>query len=331
MSLVTCHSPTTSCLVTGSSGFVGRHLVQHLAASGHWGIAVSRSERYSTLPSGWQSKVRADVLGEGGETAPVDAVVHLEVKQHVPQPTGADVAEFHAVNVEGTQAWLDWCACREVRRFVYLSSIKAVQTLERGATDESAAGPHPSAYGSSKWAAEQRVRAWVAADARRSALILRPAVIYGPGNTANVAAMVSAIRRGRFFLVGRNDNPKSLVGIRNVVSAVSHLLERMVPGTCEVYNLVDAQTLTVRELDARIRQKFGKSGNSPSLPLSIAKGAAWFGDSFYSISGRHFPINSTRLQALLETTHFSGEKLKRTGFVHPQSIDDGLAEMIRAS
>src|SRR5207248_2899299 len=131
------------------------------------------------------------------------------------------------------------------------------------AITEAATSPNETPYGASKWEAEQRVRAWVAADSRRSALILRPAVIYGPGSTANVAAMVQALRKGRFFLVGKNDNRKSLASVRNVVAAVIHLLPRIDPGRCEVYNVTDAETLSVRELDGRIRALMGKAGNSP--------------------------------------------------------------------
>ena len=254
-------------VVTGSSGFLGAHLICGLGEEGYSGLAVKRTAGSKALPDGWVWSERASVLAASQLDITADTLVHLEVKQHVVNLTASALAEFQSVNVEGTQTWLDWCTRHGVGRFVYFSSIKAVRQAPCEATDESAVGPPSSMYGASKWAAEERVRAWVVANPHRSALILRPAVIYGPGSTANIAAMVKGIRRKRFFLVGRNDNVKSLVGVRNVVAAVTYLLPRMQTGRCEVFNLVDAQNLTVREIDAAIRRQLGRLGNSPSLPF----------------------------------------------------------------
>lgn len=303
-------------IVTGSSGFVGRHLVAALEAAGHDGLAVSR--HYAAGQAGaWTTATRGAVLNQ--KTASCDVLVHLEVMQHVPHPTARDLAAFEAVNVGGTKEWLDWAGRQGVRRFVHFSTIKAVNAAPVGATDESAAGPHPTPYGASKWRAEALVRDWVREDPARSALILRPAVVYGPGNRANVAAMVAAIRRGRFFLIGRNENVKSLVSVGNLAAAVVHLLPRFTPGAAETYNVTDAESVSVRELDRRIRALLGKPGNSPSLPYPAARVLAGVGDLVFRVTGRPFPLNSSRLAALLETTHFSCARLCATGFRHPET------------
>jgi GlcNAc-P-P-Und epimerase len=208
----------------------------------------------------------------------------------------------------------------------------------------------------SKWQAEQLVREWAAEDLERSALILRPAVVYGPGNTANLFSMVDALARGRFCLVGRNDNIKSLVSLKNLCAAVVHLSPQMKPGV-EVYNLVDEQSYSVRELASMMARLLGVKWNGSSedggqrtegrgrwtedglrssvfrlprsLPLPVAKGIAWFGDAFTRLTGKSFPLTTSRLEALLETTHFSCEKLLATGFRHPQSTEEGIGEMVR--
>lgn len=98
-------------LVTGSRGFVGRGLLPFLAARGISGVATGR-ELPAGLPHGWQGAARGDVLGGDADAAAIDAIVHLEVKQHVPRPTAADEAEFELVNVGGTREWLAWAAAR---------------------------------------------------------------------------------------------------------------------------------------------------------------------------------------------------------------------------
>jgi nucleoside-diphosphate-sugar epimerase len=64
------------------------------------------------------------------------------------------------------------------------------------------------------------------------------------------------------------------------------------------------------------------------LPLPVARGIARFGDAFLRVTGKNFPLTSSRLEALLETTHFSCEKLLATGFRHPQSTEEGIGEMV---
>jgi GlcNAc-P-P-Und epimerase len=123
------------------------------------------------------------------------------------------------------------------------------------------------------------VRERAAEDSKRFALILAPAVVYGPGNTANLFSMVDALARGRFFLVGRNDI-KSLISLKNLCAAVVYLLPRMQPGV-EVYNLVDERSYSVREL-ASMMARHGYEMEWTIVAVA-AKGIASFGDAFTSL------------------------------------------------
>jgi nucleoside-diphosphate-sugar epimerase len=301
--------------VTGASGFLGKHLVPALARAGHTGIAVSRQE-LTELPAGWTSMLRPALLSGSVPVGKCDWLIHLEVKQHTPQPTAVDLKDFKRVNVKGTAEWLDWCGRNGVTRFLYFSTIKSVRPNSSGPTDETAVGPPSAPYGESKWEAEQLVRRWVDADARRVGVTVRPAVVYGAGCTANVSAMRDAIACGRFFLVGKNDNIKSLVAVENVTAATTFLMQRSICG-CEIFNLVDEESFSVREIDATLRGGMGKRGSSPSMPYILARAAALVGDLSRKIAGHELPIDSTRLNAMLETTWYSCEKLKALGFRHP--------------
>ncbi len=66
-----------------------------------------------------------------------------------------------------------------------------------------------------------------------------------------------------------------------------------------------------------------------SVPVPLGKGIALVGAVFSKIKGKNFPLNSTWLRALLETSHFSCEKLRSTGFRHPETTEEGIAEMVK--
>jgi nucleoside-diphosphate-sugar epimerase len=312
-------------VVTGASGWIGRQLLEELFSAGHSGVAVSRHP-IGKLPPCWQWRERQSFLGVRVLREAFDAVVHLEAKHHAPSPSLADCAEFVRVNVEGTEEWLRWCTECEIPKFVYFSSIKAVGSSVR-CQDESADSLPSAPYGQSKRDAECRVQRW-AELGDRSALILRPAVVYGPGTTANIFAMVRAIDRGLFFLAGENANVKSLVALRNVTGAVVHLLPQMSAGW-EIYHLVDRSSHSVREIAGMIARRLGRAETPRTLPLPVLRLAATVGDLLARAGIDLLPISSSRLEALIETTHFSADKLRASGFVHPQSTEEGLSELVQ--
>ena len=313
-------------VVNGASGFVGTALIRYLATKGWAGTAVSR-QSMETIPEGWAAVSRQALLEQSpGTYEHDDCLVHLEVKHHVPRPQPEDERAFYDVNVGGLETWLDWCERGGVQRVVLFSSIKAVRARE-GVQDEGASGPGDTPYGASKWEAEALLRRWVASDDRRSSLIVRPAVIYGPGNRANMFAFVSAIARNRYILVGKNANLKSVVSLANVVHAVEFLTKRMKKGV-ETYNLVDRESYSVAELAALIQKELGKTGGFLQLPPWLAAVGARLGDIIEGSTGKSVPLTSARLKAVTEASAFSADKLVKTGFRHPQTTEEGLRELV---
>ena len=310
-------------LVTGARGFVGQGLLGYLSRCGVGGLATGRTVP-EALPEGWQGRSRADLLHSPGPAA-VDAVVHLEVKQHVPRPTAADVADFDAVNVGGAQEWLGWADRMDVGRFVFVSSIKAVAPGHRSMPENSPAeGAAP--YGRSKAQAEEIVRHWAAEDTRRTAVILRPAPVYGPGNEATLAAFVRQIIAGKPCLIGGGETRKSVVSRTNLCAAIAFATEQLGPG-CHVFNVSDPETLSLAELAAMIAD-LAAAPPPRRIPGWLAAVAAPLGTVIEAATGRDFPLTSARLRAIRETTIFPCDALLAAGYRHPQTTREGLAEMV---
>lgn len=314
-------------LVTGARGFVGRGLCQRLATRGHTGIATGR-EAPQGLPACWIAATRQSLLDDTASAvtpADIQAIVHLEVKQHVPRPTAADIDAFTAVNVGGTRAWLDWASRHGIRRFVLISSIKAVAAGD-GPMGEESRPETTASYGRSKAEAEAAVRLWAAADPVRSAVILRTTPVYGPGNEANLAAFVRQILAGKPCLIGGGETRKSIVSRENLCAAIEFAAERSTPG-CEIFNVSDRETPSLRDLATAIAELAG-APTPKRIPAWLAAVVAPLGDAIEGLTGRDFPLTSSRLRALRETTIFPCDKLVAAGFTHPQTTRTGLAEMI---
>jgi len=319
-------------IVTGASGFVGRGLLERLSSHGHGGMATGR-QLPTNLPACWRAACRGDVLSGAVEPTTTDAIIHLEVKQHVLRPTTADIKTFHEANVAGTQEWLDWAGRHGVRRFVYTSSIKAVSPSDgnervvesRTVAGTSAAEPY-TPYGRSKALAEVAVRDWAAARPDRIAVILRPAPVYGPGNEANLAAFARQVVAGKPCLIGLCDAQKSVVSRTNLAAAIEFAAIWPTPG-CEVFNVSDRETYSLGQLADMISSLAG-APPPRRIPRAVAACIAIVGDAITVVTGKEFPLTSARMKQMLATSVFPCSKLITAGFVHPQTTQQGLAEML---
>jgi nucleoside-diphosphate-sugar epimerase len=254
------------------------------------------------------------------------------VRQHIPRPAAADIQSFYDANVACTQQWLEWADRNHVRRFVFTSSIKAVpagNTAERVAVngDPDCGDPVPeTAYGRSKALAEAAVFEWAAARPDRIAVILRPAPVYGPGNGANLAAFARQVVAGRPCLIGRCDACKSVVSRTNLVSAIEFAAAWTTPG-CEVFNVSDRETFSVGQL-ADMLSTLAGAPPPRRIPKAVASFVALMGDALTMVTGRDFPLTTTRMQQMLAASVFPCDKLLAAGFHHPQTTQEGFAEML---
>lgn len=161
--------------VTGGTGFVGSHLVEHLLAAGHDVTCLVRSSaKAQALFADRPPRLIQAALTDG--KAIRSAADGCDVVFHVAGITSArSRAEFFRVNEGGTVAVLTHLP-PSVRRFVYVSSLAAAGPARRGVPHDGREHPAPvTHYGASKVAAELAVRA-----GDRPWTIVRPPAVYGP-------------------------------------------------------------------------------------------------------------------------------------------------------
>jgi nucleoside-diphosphate-sugar epimerase len=215
----------TRLLVTGSSGFVGRHLIQQLQGSTHLQVrALVRR-----LPDVSASDVEYVVLPDFSAVSPehpavqgVDVVVHLASRVHVMNDTEVDpLAAFRQVNVGHTLALARSAASAGARRFVFVSSVKV--NGEQTAPGRPFRETDPSApvdpYGISKMEAEEALKA-LALETGLEVVIVRPVLVYGPGVKANFESMMKWLVKRVPLPFGAISNQRSLVALDNLVSLI---------------------------------------------------------------------------------------------------------------
>lgn len=257
-------------LVTGASGFIGGHLCAHLVSRDHQVTAVVRRE--GSAPPDTTEVVVGDVGPAtvwDGVLAGHDAVIHLAARVHVMRETSGDpLQEFRTVNVEGTRRLAQSASKQQVRRFVYLSSIKVNGEATHGTPFSARDAPAPvDAYGISKYEAEVAIANEVR-NGNMGAVIVRTPLVYGPGVGGNFVRMMKLAASGLPLPLGSVRNRRSLASVWNLAD----LLERAGTddkATGAVVLAADPSSPSTPELLRAMRRAMGKPARLVSFPVGL--------------------------------------------------------------
>ena len=213
-------------LVTGASGFVGANLIEVLKDAGNKVIATSRSR----VEQPGIFYVASPELGPEADWTPalsgIDAVVHLAGRAHVVTSEQADAKTDQAylrINAEGTRALAAQCAAAGVKHFIFLSSCHAVAGESDDVLTDRTVPQPVTAYGRSKLAAEESIKS-VLADSGCAWTILRPPLVYGPGNKANFGLLVKLVQTGLPLPLASVRNRRSFIYVENLVDLIGTCL-----------------------------------------------------------------------------------------------------------
>ncbi|MFZ2267592.1 MAG: NAD-dependent epimerase/dehydratase family protein [Azonexus sp.] len=313
-------------LITGANGFIGRHLLTSLLRDD---VACRALARH---PLSGVSTVQADLLDRKGLAEAcigIDRIFHCAGYAHAFSSRFADDATRHwQVNFEGTRNLLEAAGQAGVKRFVFLSSVKAMAEPGEACIDEDFPGQPETAYGQSKRAAEQAVLA--AGQAYGMHVVnLRLAMVYGAGGRGNLERMGNLVGRGLFPPLPETGNRRSLVHVDDVVSAM-----RLVAGSAAAngrpYIVAASEAPSGRALFDALRAAHGLSPCTWSVPASILDLAARFGDAAGKILGRRVPLDSEVVARLLGSACYSAGRIERELGWHARiSLAEGLSGMIR--
>jgi dihydroflavonol-4-reductase len=274
--------------VTGATGFIGRHLVARLAASGRRVRAIVRpGSRHMPPPEAHDTRVVA--LTDARLPAAledVDIVVHL-----AGCVRARSVDEFTRTNVDGTRAVARGAAAAGAW-LVHVSSLAAAGPAPPTAPRDEHDRPAPiTPYGVSKLDGE---RAVVDTDRLRWT-ILRPGVVYGPQD-ASVLTLFRMADRGLLPLVGRPTAAYTFIHIDDMIRALEAAIDT--PSNGRVIFVGHALPVTARSLVEQIRAAVGRQSLIVPVPLVVTRAAAALCELTTQVTGRLLPLDRWRYAEL---------------------------------
>lgn len=319
--------------VTGASGVVGGAVVRALLAAGHEVIGVQRGPLPSDLVERGAVAVTADVSDPGGDLrsalAGCDAVVHAAALVDI---TGAWDA-FERVNVEGTRNVLAAARSQRVGRFVMVSS-PSVAHAGRPLVGATAAPADPetarSNYSRSKAMAEVLA---LGADAQDFAVaVVRPHLVWGPGDTQLTQRIIDRARAGRLVVIGSGAALIDTTYIDNAGDAIAAAVVRAAAPDVHgrAFVISNGEPRTVAEMLTRIAAAGGASGPRLSVPYPVARAGGHALERVWERTGRvGDPPVTAFLAEQLATAHWFDQRPTRAALRwSPRvSLDEGFERL----
>ncbi len=253
--------------LTGATGFIGRYLLQELPKRGYRLRVLLR--RPATLPEGCAGAIIGDLARPYNMTealAGVDAIIHTAGLAGTM--SGVPEDDYRLFNTEATVGFAKAAQRAKIKRFIFLSSIRAQSgPTAKGILTEDREPRPTDAYGRSKLAAEQGLAAtgldWVA---------LRLALVYGPGVEGNMAKLIRLARSPYPLPLAGLKGEHSLLGLDNLVEAVDTVLATEAPLRRPLI-VADPTPLTIGAMIAAMRRGLGRRPALLYVPEPLMKGA----------------------------------------------------------
>lgn len=259
--------------------------------------------------------------------ADVDVVYHLAGFAHVLGLSPADAALHTEVNARGTEELAKHAKRAGVRRFMFMSTVKALgepgETIVREDQPSTATDP----YGLSKHLAESALLGLHSADFE--VVILRPVLVYGPGAKGNLEALVKLLRGGRRPPLPPINNRRSMVGVNDLIRAT--VLAGCHPGVGgRAYTVTDGVVYSTSRIIEILASASGVR-RPPRLvfPVVSLRAGAILGDMAHRLTGRRLPLDSEVLRRLFGNAEYEAKGLARdAGYTPTQTLGDLAQSMV---
>jgi nucleoside-diphosphate-sugar epimerase len=282
-------------LITGASGFIGKHVVRSLAASG-WTVRAAARDPAAIPDIAGVERVALPDLARAAHWSRllegVSQIVHLAGIAHAPGQLPDEVYTRINTDVVGELAN---AGHGRVERLVLMSSVRAQAGLsaDHVITETDPVNPTDT-YGRSKLEAERLL-----AGSGVPFAVLRPAVVYGRGVKGNIASLATLAQTPMPLPFGGLDNRRSLLALENLSDAIELVLTSP-KAEGEIFLVADTEPISVAEMVAAMREGLGRAPHLMRVPAGgVKRLMATFGKEaeWERLSG-NFVIDAAKLRSI---------------------------------
>jgi nucleoside-diphosphate-sugar epimerase len=305
--------------VIGGSGFIGTSLCKKLEIEK---IEFDILDKTQSLYFPSKTKF-ADVRSPNDldETLSEKSVIINLAAEH--QDDVRPNSLYYDVNVEGAKNICRVATAKHIAKIIFTSSVAVYGFPEHDADETCPINPFND-YGKSKYEAEEVFRIWQLEDPeKRSLIIIRPTVVFGPGNRGNVYNLFKQISSRRFVMLGSGENRKSLAYVENISSFIIFLLRNSTPGV-KIYNYADKPDFTMNQLVKVVQRALGfEKFKCLRMPYCFGFAVGSLLDFISFLTHRKFSISAIRIKKFCSNSIYQ-TKTSEVGFTPPYRLTQAI-------
>lgn len=327
-----------TCVIFGGTGCIGTHIAKHLLEHTEIeriylaDLRPPRKESYVEPLLSWMQQGRV-LYVPCDVRQPLDAVelpqrtdliVNLAAVHREP---GHEPHEYYETNLPGAEhvcAYATRAACLQM---VFTSSISPYGSSDAMRNEDSLPVPE-TAYGGSKLVAEKIHIAWQHADPNRRLIVLRPGVVFGPGEHANVARLARSLARGYFMYMGNRATRKAGVYVKELCHVMQFALKDQAR-TGEpvlVWNVSMDPPPKLEEFVDAICSVTGYKRPRLSLPRGLLVAVSYPVAGIAQMFRVRQSINPVRMRKLSQPTHIEPHRLRAAGYRFRYTLEQAMAD-----
>lgn len=318
--------------VTGGTGFIGSHLVEALIKERSDIYCLVREDVNPRYLSEYKNKINF-IKGELGKNKDYKAIlkkIKPNIIYHVAALAGQrghKEEEYWAVNYKAAVDLAKAAKFVGVERFIYCSSVGVMGNPKILPADEASPYNPTNLYEIAKTKAEKEIVEMIKKGF--PAVVIRPAICYGPRNVSNMTRVFQSVAKGKYFIVGSGKNRWHLTYVSDVVDAFI-LASKKMDALGEIFIIAGPRPYTMNEFlqtMAKIMNVKPPKIHLPKLPLYIIGKLIFYP---FEKKGIVVPFTHKSVMFLTNDRYYSTKKAEKIlGFRPKIELEEGLRKTIR--
>lgn len=321
-----------NCIIFGGTGFIGSHFAKYLLTNNiveHVYLADIRPIRpFFEFDNDRVSFVEIDVrtyINKNLFLPQIDLILNFAAIHREP---GHEDLEYFETNLLGAQnvcKLADQVGCQHI---IFTSSISPYGVSE-SVKDESTLPIPVTAYGSSKLVAEKIHQIWQAKDINnRRLVVVRPGVVFGPGEGGNVSRLINAVIHRYFFFMGNESTRKAGVYVKELCNAMWWVLQEQKKNgeTVSLFNMSMNPGPSISEYVKAVCKTQEIKRFVPKAPYSVLMGVAYIIDALAKPLGIKHPFSPLRIRKLVRSNNIIPNYLVEHGYQFKYSLESAFAD-----
>ena len=323
-------------LVTGGTGFIGRHLVDALVKENRR-VRVfalknnpekSEVEYEATLKRMGVEIVHGD-LNDRNSLSP--AVEHVDTVFHlgsVSRPKHISLNKYYDVNIYGTRNLLDSIAHHDLKRFIHVSTVSVLGLSPNGIPLAEEDYQYSDLnYGTTKREAEQ-IAVIYGYKYKIPLTVIRPSLVYGPGSLVR-KIMFTCVKYGVFPIFKGGKAEMEFLYVENLIAALL-LAEKKEEAVGETFNITDGRSYQLLEVIANLAQVQGVSSRGLPIPIALGVLAGFCVELLGKLMGFHPPFSRSAVDWMSTNRNvYSCEKARKLLGYNPKiDLSEGIKRTV---